>query len=45
MRSTVKKAMIGLVLLVGVGTLGACNTVAGAGQDLQNAAHDVQQKL
>jgi predicted small secreted protein len=37
------RALIAVLLVAG--GLSACNTVAGAGQDLKNGAHDVQQHL
>lgn len=43
MRKIKARALIAMLLAAGV--LAACHTVAGAGQDLQNGSHDVEQHL
>lgn len=40
-----QKIKLFLALLLVAGAVAACNTVSGAGQDLQNGAHDVQQHM
>jgi predicted small secreted protein len=46
MMKSFARAVFALVLLGSVGAaLSACNTVAGAGDDLHNGARDVQQHL
>lgn len=46
MRRTLGKALLALLLLSGTAaSLSACNTVAGAGEDIEGASRGVQKHL